>query len=122
MAVKTKKEALKNKNKKRSEKISGLGIFLIALILAKLLNLPRNLIIISVFLLTIIELFRFSYKFTPFTKESLIFPQTKTTSYLSNQERRETGVVNCASIGLTSQMAHDITKGLTSIVFTKKFL
>lgn len=43
--------------------------------------------IILIYLTTILELFRFGYKFTPFSKPSWIFPQTQIMTYLQNQER-----------------------------------
>lgn len=46
-----------------------------------------KIVIISIFLLTIFELFRFSYKFTPFTKNSLVFPQTSSLQFLSSQKK-----------------------------------
>lgn len=47
----------------------------------------RGFLIAIVFALSVFDLFRFAYKFTPFVKESLIFPGTKTTDYLQNQQR-----------------------------------
>jgi len=40
-----------------------------------------------VFTITIFELFRFGQKFTPFSKLSWIFPETKVTTYLENQQK-----------------------------------
>lgn len=37
--------------------------------------------------LTIIDLFRFAYKFTPFTSESIVFPNTKITEFLQSQRK-----------------------------------
>lgn len=47
----------------------------------------RSLAIILIFAITIFELFRFGYKFTPFSKLSWIFPQTRATSFLLAQEK-----------------------------------
>lgn len=61
------------------------GLFL--LLLGKILNLPKIILILFVFTVTIFEMFRFAYKFTPFTNASLIFPKTQTTEFLKNQEK-----------------------------------
>lgn len=62
--------------------ISIIGIFVI-----KTYKNVRYLLISAVFLITLIDLFRFAAKFTSFTKSSLIFPQTKTTQFLESQEK-----------------------------------
>ena len=48
----------------------------------KVANFPKVVIVLVVFAATIVELFRFGYKFTPFSKASWIFPDTKITQYL----------------------------------------
>lgn len=59
-----------------------------ALLAITLLRLKiRSLAIILIFAVTIFELFRFGYKFTPFSKLSWIFPQTATTTFLAAQEK-----------------------------------
>lgn len=47
----------------------------------------KTLAIILIFAVTIFELFRFGYKFTPFSKLSWIFPPTPTTTFLAAQEK-----------------------------------
>jgi uncharacterized membrane protein YfhO len=42
--------------------------------------------LISLFLITSVDLFRFGWKFTPFTPTSLFFPETKTISFLKAQQ------------------------------------
>lgn len=62
----------------------------LALILISQLKVFRNgtfLILTLIYAVTIYDLFRFSYKFTPFSKPSWIFPQTEITKYLENQPR-----------------------------------
>lgn len=59
--------------------------FFIAISLSKFVNAPRFLIIGVIFSLTLVELFRFGHKFTPFSKLSWIFPQTETTKFLAGQ-------------------------------------
>ena len=65
------------------------GIALIGLILfcSLLFKFPKKIIIILFFLVTIVELFRFADKFTPFSKSSDIFPPTEVTNFLSQQQR-----------------------------------
>ena len=53
----------------------------------KILKFPKKIIILAIFIVTIFELFRFTNKFLPFTKTQLIFPETKTTTFLANQQR-----------------------------------
>lgn len=47
----------------------------------------KTIIMFIIFLITIFDLFRFGQKFTPFSKLSWIFPETKTTTYLENQQK-----------------------------------
>ncbi|KKP94016.1 MAG: hypothetical protein UR98_C0001G0101 [Parcubacteria group bacterium GW2011_GWA1_36_12] len=54
---------------------------------AKLLNLSKKLILVLIFSLTLAELFRFGYKFTPFSKYSSIFPSTGIIDYLASQSK-----------------------------------
>lgn len=61
-------------------------IFLVIVVLKKL-HARNRLLILIIFLVTTGELFRFAYKFTPFSKINLIFPQTSIISYLENQEK-----------------------------------
>ena len=53
----------------------------------KILNCPRLILIVVIFSVTIFELFRFGYKFTPFSKFSWHFPQTSTLKFLAQQEK-----------------------------------
>lgn len=64
-----------------------IALALMVIFVARLLNFPKKLIIMAVFLLTAFELFRFANKFLPFTKTELVFPETKTTTFLENQQR-----------------------------------
>ena len=47
----------------------------------------QKLLILVIFALTFIELFRFYHKFTPFSKINWIFPQTQITKYLSSRQK-----------------------------------
>lgn len=50
--------------------------------------LPKKFVIILILLsLSYFELFRFAYKFTPFTKTSLVFPKNNTTDFLLSQQK-----------------------------------
>lgn len=49
--------------------------------------ISKRLIVILLIIVGSLELFRFGYKYLPFTKSSLIFPQTKTTEFLENQPK-----------------------------------
>ncbi len=64
-----------------------LTLSILGLIIFKFIKIPKPLLIVVIFLITLIDLFRFAYKFTPFSKLSLIFPPTKTTSYLASQTK-----------------------------------
>lgn len=46
----------------------------------------REIIIIFIVLLTILDLFRFGWKFTPFTNKEYLFPQTETLKFLESQK------------------------------------
>ena len=65
--------------------VVALVVFLIFIL--NYLNIPKIVIILTFFLITIFELFRFGYKFTSFSKLSWIFPKTNITDYLKNQNR-----------------------------------
>jgi len=59
-------------------------LFLMVLRFAKI---SKKIIILAIFLITLADLYRFGYKFTPFSKLSQIFPKTETTAYLASQEK-----------------------------------
>lgn len=63
----------------------SLAVF--AVVLLKVIKIPQKLLIVLIFLLTIFELYRFAYKFTPFAKISGIFPETSTTRFLESQQK-----------------------------------
>jgi len=63
-----------------------LGALMFVILLYRL-RLPKVVLVIFIFALTLTELFRFGYKFTPFSKLSWIFPQTQITKYLSSQQK-----------------------------------
>ncbi len=65
--------------------IIAASLFLIVLL--KMAKVPKIALAIFLFMITIIELFRFTYKFTPFSSLSIIYPSTQTTTYLKNQQR-----------------------------------
>ena len=60
---------------------------LVVIMFLKFSKIPNLFLILAIFLLTLVELFRFAYKFTPFAKLSWIFPQTQTTDFLASQEK-----------------------------------
>lgn len=62
------------------------SVFLIVLLLVKN-KIIRNMFIIFILTITIFDLFRFSWKFTPFTKREYLFPETKITKFLQNQQQ-----------------------------------
>ncbi len=64
--------------------IIAASLFLV--ILLKMAKVPKIALIIFLFILTTVELFRFSYKFTPFSNLSIIYPSTQTTTFLKNQQ------------------------------------
>lgn len=47
----------------------------------------KNVLIAVIFIISYFELFRFAYKFTPFTGSSLVFPKNNTTDYLMSREK-----------------------------------
>ncbi len=63
------------------------SILIFLIVILKKVGISQKKIIIIVFSLTLIELFRFSYKFTPFINASLIYPPTKITNYLQTQPK-----------------------------------
>ena len=63
------------------------ALFLMILFSLKLLKFPKTLVILAIFALTIFEIFRFANKFLPFSKQQLIFPETKLTTFLENQQK-----------------------------------
>lgn len=63
------------------------SLFIFLMIILKKFGMSQKILIIIVFLLTLFELFRFSYKFTPFVNTSLIYPETKITDFLQSQPK-----------------------------------
>lgn len=61
--------------------------FILLTLVAIFLSISKKLIIPAILVLTILDLFRFSYKFTPFSKLTWVFPDTETTKFLSNISR-----------------------------------
>lgn len=64
-----------------------ISFLLMLIVILKFFKVGKTFLLACLFSLTILELFRFSYKFIPFTKISLIFPQTTTLSYLQSQPK-----------------------------------
>lgn len=64
-----------------------LSVFTLIIVLLASFKLNKKLILSIIFILTILELFRFWEKFTPFTQASLIYPSTSTTTFLQNQQK-----------------------------------
>lgn len=62
-------------------------VFVCLLLLVSALKLKRQYLILLVFLITTAELFRFAYKFLPFSSINLVFPQTKTIEFLQSQPK-----------------------------------
>lgn len=63
------------------------SFLLLIVFLLRFSKIPKILLVFLIFTLTFIELFRFYQKFTPFSKLSWIFPQTKITRFLQAQEK-----------------------------------
>lgn len=63
------------------------GGLVMLLIASQILKQKRKAILLLLFLLTVIELFRFGYKFTPFSKYEWIFPQTNIIAFLVSQHK-----------------------------------
>lgn len=61
--------------------------FLLLIILAKKFFHQKLYLVTIVFALSAFELFRFSYKFTPFSKLSWVFPRAQTLDFLRNQQK-----------------------------------
>lgn len=64
-----------------------IALCMLAISLTKAAGVPKKLLVVLIFGITITELFRFSYKFTPFSKVELIFPRTQITDFLKIQEK-----------------------------------
>ncbi|MFC1646642.1 YfhO family protein, partial [Patescibacteria group bacterium] len=47
----------------------------------------KRIVVLSIIAISIFDLFRFGWKFTPFTPKDLFFPSTKIISYLSSQKK-----------------------------------
>ncbi len=60
---------------------------LLLIILVKKFSTQKFYLVTIIFALSAFELFRFSYKFTPFSKLSWIFPRTQTLDFLKNQQK-----------------------------------
>jgi len=65
----------------------GTSIIFVLIFVLKIFKVHKYFLVSIILLATITELFRFGYKFTPFSKLSWIFPQTQTTNYLQNQQK-----------------------------------
>lgn len=64
------------------------AIAMLAILLAsRIFKLKTNVLVVLIFALTMAELYRNAFKFTPFSKPEWIFPQTKTFQFLSSQEK-----------------------------------
>ena len=50
-------------------------------------NLSRKLVVAGVFVLLILELFRFGWRYTPFSSRDMVFSETPVLSYLMSQEK-----------------------------------
>jgi len=61
------------------------GIFIVVRVLRRR-NLSRVIIVSLLLALTVADLLRFGWKFTPFTPLSYFFPETKTISFLRSQD------------------------------------
>ena len=57
------------------------------ILISRFFKLTKNVLLGIFFALTVIELYRFAYKFTPFSRLEWIFPQTKIISYLQAQPK-----------------------------------
>ncbi len=69
--------------------IFPLGIFVIitAIYVGKrFLKINEKVIIVAILLITIFELFRFGWKFTPFSPKHIVYPQTPVLNFLTEQE------------------------------------
>ncbi len=62
-----------------------ISALLLVILFSKKLN--KKVLISVIFLITLLELFRFWSKFTPFTNSSILFPPTQTTTFLENQQK-----------------------------------
>lgn len=64
-------------------------ILSVIIVLTSLIGFFKNkkYILITFFCLTIFDLFRFAYKFTPFTNSSLIYPKTESLEFLQKQQK-----------------------------------
>jgi len=61
-------------------------MLLVCVTTSRFTDARKNLLYILIVALTIFDLFRFAYKFTPFTKLSLVFPQTDAINFLQSQK------------------------------------
>lgn len=62
------------------------GCALLAIVLAgSVFKIKKEYLLTGLVVIALLDLFRFAYKFTPFSKVSWIFPATKITTYLNSQ-------------------------------------
>lgn len=59
------------------------SVFIIS---TRFIKIPRKILITAIFLVTFIDLFRFAYKFTPFSRLPAIFPTTQTIEFLKSDK------------------------------------
>ena len=67
--------------------ISLISITFIMVIIFILTNKSKKVLAILLTFLAIAELFRFGWKFTPFSSKNLVFPETPVISFLQNQQK-----------------------------------
>ncbi len=65
----------------------AMSVLVLTAYLLKFLKVPKGVLVIIIFTLTAIDLFRFGLKFTAFSKPSWIFPKTDATTFLENQQK-----------------------------------
>ena len=69
--------------------------FMVSVLLLTIIFYPKNrlrervqaVLLCLLVLVTVIDLFRFGWKFEPFTKKEYLFPETKVTAFLQNQKQ-----------------------------------
>lgn len=82
-------------------------LFYLCVLVRKINYFPKIVFSISIFILMVFELFRFGWKFTPFTKKQLIYPTTPVIEFLKNNNE-PIRTISTEVIPINMKMAYGI--------------
>lgn len=84
-----------------------LSIFSTALLIIRLFRLSRLFTFIIIFTLLVLELFRFGWKFTPFSPRHIVYPNTPVMDFLQSQ-KKPMRVTSTGVIPINMKMAYEL--------------